>query len=128
MGLGVGVILYTGAGKCHSCPGRDVCTGGIIYYHLIHLPCLFAPRRHCFFDLNKWTSDYFQLPNVNPETGEADKSVPFKVLMTFRTGLDPVHKRKPCVGCNAVSAEDGVVNVGDVVFVKRMVGEPVEEG
>jgi hypothetical protein len=48
--------------------------------------------------------------------------------MAFRTGLDPVQKRKPCVGSNAVPASDGVVNVGDVVFVKRMVGEEVEEG
>lgn len=64
----------------------------------------------------------FQLPNVHPETGEADKAVPYKVLMKFRTGLDPVQKMKPCVGCNAVPAAEGVVKIGDVVFVKKMVG------
>lgn len=60
---------------------------------------------------------------MDPETGEADKAVPFKVLMKFRTGVDPVLKMKPCVGCNAVPAEEGVVSVGDVVYVTKMIGE-----
>jgi len=41
--------------------------------------------------------------------------------MKFRTGLDPKHKSKPCVGCNAVPSGSGVVKVGDVVYVKKMV-------
>ncbi|TFK41978.1 MOSC N-terminal beta barrel domain-containing protein [Crucibulum laeve] len=61
------------------------------------------------------------LPNVSPETGERDKAVPFKVLMKFRTGVDPMQKMKPCVGCNGVPDGDGVVRVGDVVFVKKMI-------
>jgi len=59
---------------------------------------------------------------VHPGTGEVDKAVPYKVLMKFRTGLDPVQKMKPCVGCNAVPDAEGVVRVGDVVFVRKMVG------
>ncbi|KAF8079183.1 MOSC N-terminal beta barrel domain-containing protein [Lyophyllum atratum] len=62
------------------------------------------------------------LPNVSPTTGERDKAVPYKVIMKFRTGLDPVEKMKPCVGCNGVPAADGVVSVGDVVYVKKMIG------
>jgi len=61
------------------------------------------------------------LPNVNPETGESDKAVPYKVLMKFRVGLDPIHKMKPCVGCNAVPHGNGTVNVGDRVYVKKMI-------
>jgi len=63
------------------------------------------------------------LPNVSPETGEADKAVPYKVLMKFRTGLDPTAMMKPYVGCNAVPDAEGVVKVGDVVFVRKVVGE-----
>ena len=62
-----------------------------------------------------------QLPNVNPETGESDKAVPYKVLMKFRIGLDPTHKMKPCVGCNAVPHGNGTVTVGDWVYIKKMV-------
>ena len=61
-----------------------------------------------------------QLPNVNPETGERDKAVPYKVLMKFRIGLDPTQKMKPCVGCNAVPYGNGTVKVGDWVNVKKM--------
>ncbi|EAU92323.1 hypothetical protein CC1G_00542 [Coprinopsis cinerea okayama7 len=60
------------------------------------------------------------LPNVSPETGERDAAVPYKVLMKFRTGLDPKQKLKPCVGCNAVPGGNGVVSVGDWVFVKKV--------
>ncbi|KAF9469581.1 hypothetical protein BDZ94DRAFT_1242756 [Collybia nuda] len=63
------------------------------------------------------------LPNVSPDTGEADKAVPYKVLMKFRTGLDPIKKMKPCVGCNAVPEEEGIVNVGDFVYVRQVWGE-----
>ncbi|KAF8167503.1 MOSC N-terminal beta barrel domain-containing protein [Crassisporium funariophilum] len=61
------------------------------------------------------------LPNVDPQTGERDKAVPFKVLMKFRTGLDAAQPSKPCVGCNGVPAGDGVVKVGDWVYVKKMI-------
>ncbi|KAG6841739.1 hypothetical protein C0991_007625 [Blastosporella zonata] len=60
------------------------------------------------------------LPNISPESGVRDKAVPFKVLMKFRTGLDPIDKLKPCVGCNGVFTGSGVVSVGDVVYVKKM--------
>lgn len=61
------------------------------------------------------------LPNVSPETGERDNAVPYKVLMKFRTGIDPAQKMKPCVGCNGVPASDGVVKIGDWVYVKKMI-------
>lgn len=63
-----------------------------------------------------------QLPNVSPETGIRDNAVPYKVLMKFRTGLDPTEEMKPCVGCNAVPSGNGSVNVGDWVYVKKMIG------
>lgn len=66
----------------------------------------------------------FQLPNVSPETGVRDNAVPFKVLMKFRTGIDPKHKLKPCVGCNAVPSDSGTVKVGDWVYVKKMIAAP----
>lgn len=62
-----------------------------------------------------------QLPNVSPQTGERDKAVPFKALMKFRTGLDPTYKLKPCVGCNGVPAGDGVITVGNWVYIKKMI-------
>ncbi|KAH6917093.1 hypothetical protein BKA70DRAFT_1251338 [Coprinopsis sp. MPI-PUGE-AT-0042] len=59
------------------------------------------------------------LPNVSPESGVRDAAVPYKVLMKFRTGLDPTHKMKPCVGCNGVPDRAGVIKVGDKVYVKK---------
>lgn len=59
------------------------------------------------------------LPNVSPETGVRDAAVPYKVIMKFRTGLDPTQKMKPCVGCNGVPDRAGVVKVGDRVYVKK---------
>lgn len=59
------------------------------------------------------------LPNVSPETGVRDAAVPYKVIMKFRTGLDPTQKMKPCVGCNGVPDGPGVVKVGDRVYVKK---------
>lgn len=61
-----------------------------------------------------------QLPNVDPETGTKDAAVPYKVIMKFRKGLDPLEKMKPCIGCNAVPSREGVVKVGDDVYVKKM--------
>ena len=61
-----------------------------------------------------------QLPNVSPETGERDKAVPYKVLLKFRTGLHPKLKMKPCVGCNGVPKGNGLVRVGDAVWVRKM--------
>ena len=61
-----------------------------------------------------------QLPNVSPETGERDKAVPYKVLLKFRTGLQPKLKMKPFVGCNGVPKGEGVVRVGDAVWVRSM--------
>ncbi|KAG6899817.1 hypothetical protein C0993_006518 [Termitomyces sp. T159_Od127] len=60
-------------------------------------------------------------PNISPETGERDKAVPYKVLMKFRTGLDSSAKLSPCVGCNGVFTGSGVVNVGDVVYVNKLI-------
>jgi len=65
-----------------------------------------------------------QLPNVDPETGVRDAAVPYKVIMKFRTGLDPERKMKPCVGCNAVPDADGVVRVGDTVHVIKKYPKP----
>ncbi|KAJ7070680.1 hypothetical protein C8F01DRAFT_975612 [Mycena amicta] len=57
------------------------------------------------------------LPNVSPETGERDKAVPYKIIMKFRTGLDPQFAMKPCVGINGVALGDGEIRVGQrVVF------------
>lgn len=50
--------------------------------------------------------------------------MPFKVLMKFRTGLDPNNKLNPCVGCNGVPDGEGVINVGDTVFVHKLWDEP----
>lgn len=61
-----------------------------------------------------------QLPNVHPETGVRDKAVPFKILMKFRTGQDPVQKNKPCFGCNAVPSGSGVIHVDDSVDVLKV--------
>jgi uncharacterized protein YcbX len=66
-----------------------------------------------------------QLPNVSPETGIRDNAVPYKVLMKFRAGLDPTEKMKPCLGCNGVPSGNGGVNVGDWVYVKKMIGNTV---
>ncbi|KAK7040164.1 hypothetical protein VNI00_009970 [Paramarasmius palmivorus] len=60
------------------------------------------------------------LPNVSPETGEKDKAVPFKVIMKFRMGADPNYKSKACVGSWGVPKQDGVVTVGDVISVKKV--------
>jgi hypothetical protein len=60
------------------------------------------------------------LPNVSPDTGERDKAVPYKVIMKFRTGVDPIQKMKPCVGCNGVAFGKGVYRVGDQVKVKKL--------
>lgn len=67
-----------------------------------------------------WTSNPMQLPNVDPETGKRDTTVPYKVMTKFRIGLDPKKKMTPCVGCNAVPSADGVVRIGDLVHVKQM--------
>ena len=50
--------------------------------------------------------------------------MPYKVIMKFRTGLDPERKMKPCVGCNAVPDADGVVRVGDAVHVIKKYSKP----
>ena len=43
--------------------------------------------------------------------------MPYKVLMKFRTGIDPENMNKPCFGCNGVPEGRGVVRVGDSVKV-----------
>ncbi len=45
--------------------------------------------------------------------------MPYKVLMKFRTGVDPANLTKPCFGCNGVPAGNGVIRVGDIVAVKE---------
>ena len=59
-----------------------------------------------------------QVLNVNPDNGERDRAVPYKVLMKFRSGLNTKGKLAPFVGCNAVPAGEGIVRVGDVVHIK----------
>ncbi|KAJ9115884.1 hypothetical protein QFC22_005027 [Naganishia vaughanmartiniae] len=61
-----------------------------------------------------------QLPNVNPETAEADKAVPYKVLAKYRR-VDPAQKFTPIFGVNAVPQQSyGTIHVGDRVRVKQM--------
>lgn len=57
---------------------------------------------------------------MHPETGIRDKAVPFKVLMKFRTGVDPRMKMKACMGVNGVPTGSGVVKVGEWVEVKKL--------
>ncbi|KAK1226485.1 hypothetical protein PQX77_010569 [Marasmius sp. AFHP31] len=59
------------------------------------------------------------LPNVSPETGEKDAAVPLKVLMKFRLGVDPNYKFHACVGSWGAPLQEGVVNVGDSIFVRK---------
>lgn len=63
-----------------------------------------------------------QLPNVDTVTGIRDAAVPYKLLMTFRTGKDPRDFSKPCFGVNGIIDGHGVVRVGDVVTVKEWAG------
>ncbi|KAF9225300.1 hypothetical protein BS17DRAFT_778412 [Gyrodon lividus] len=60
------------------------------------------------------------LPNVDTVTGVRDKAVPYKVMMKFRRGLDPARSSAPCLGCNGILTEEGVVKVGDWVHVRKM--------
>ncbi|KAJ9107731.1 hypothetical protein QFC21_001191 [Naganishia friedmannii] len=61
-----------------------------------------------------------QLPNVNPETAEADKAVPYKLLAKYRR-VDPAQKFTPIFGVNAVPQQSyGAIHVGDRVRVKKM--------
>lgn len=62
-----------------------------------------------------------QLPNVDPDTGVRDKAVPFKVLMKFRKDSDPQKKNEACLGTNGLTAEEGVIKVGEWVHVKKLV-------
>jgi len=62
------------------------------------------------------------LPNVDPAAGVRDKSVPYKVLMKFRTGKDPERPSKPCFGSNGVPRGNGVVRIGDFVHVLEWAG------
>ncbi|TDL19380.1 hypothetical protein BD410DRAFT_727313 [Rickenella mellea] len=57
------------------------------------------------------------LPNVDTKTGKRDAAVPHKVLMSFRTGLDPARMTKACFGCNGVPHGSGSIRVGDSVRV-----------
>ena len=62
-----------------------------------------------------------QLPTVDPKTGIRDAAVPYKVLMKFRTGIDPANMNKPCFGVNGVPEGCGVVRVGDLIKVLELV-------
>ena len=64
--------------------------------------------------------DNAQLPNVDTETGERDKAVPYKPLMKFRAEVDQKGVMKPWLGCNGVPHGQGVVSVGDMVSVTSM--------
>jgi uncharacterized protein YcbX len=59
---------------------------------------------------------------VNPDNGERDKTVPYKVLMKFRSGLNERGKLTAYVGCNGVAAGCGIIRVGDVVHVHNSRG------
>jgi len=61
------------------------------------------------------------LPNVDPQSGIADKAVPFKVISKYRR-IDERDRYSPCVGVNAVSqSSDFEIRVGDTVsVVKRL--------
>ena len=63
-----------------------------------------------------------QLPNVDLATGVRDKAVPYKVLMKFRRGKDPVKPNKACFGCNGVPMGSGIIRVGDFVHVREWAG------
>ncbi|KAI5451183.1 hypothetical protein NCC49_002059 [Naganishia albida] len=59
-----------------------------------------------------------QLPNVDPDNGEADKAVPYKILAKYRR-VDPAQKFTPIFGVNAVPQQArAVVCVGDRVRVR----------
>jgi uncharacterized protein YcbX len=60
-----------------------------------------------------------RLPNVDPGTGAVDGAVPFKVLLSFRTGLarEPGLAGKSCFGVNGVPGAAGTIRVGDVLDV-----------
>jgi hypothetical protein len=53
-----------------------------------------------------------QLPNIDPVTGLKDAAVPYKVMMKFRRGMDPIYKTRPCFGCNGVPTGEGEIKVG----------------
>jgi len=61
------------------------------------------------------------LPNVDVKSGVRDAAVPYKVIMKFRTGIDPENMNKPCFGCNGVPGGNGVVRVGDLVTTRDWV-------
>jgi uncharacterized protein YcbX len=61
-----------------------------------------------------------QLPNVDPDSGEADKAVPYKIIAKYRR-VDPAQKFTPIFGVNAVPQQaHAVVHVGDRVRVRGM--------
>lgn len=59
------------------------------------------------------------LPNVDIATGIRDSAVPYKAMMKFRKGLDPVRDSLPCFGCNGIFTGEGVMRVGDWVHVRQ---------
>jgi len=58
------------------------------------------------------------LPNIDPDTAERDRAVPYKTLMKFRKGFDPLKKMSPCVGINGVVTKSGEIKVGDRVATR----------
>jgi len=54
-----------------------------------------------------------KLPNVDPETGIADRNEPLTTLRSYRV-IDEGHS-SPCLGMHVTPLEQGVVHVGDVV-------------
>lgn len=56
-----------------------------------------------------------KLPNVDPETGIADRNEPSTTLRSYRVA-DKGHA-SPCLGMHVTPLEQGVVHVGDVVQV-----------
>ncbi|KAF5374882.1 hypothetical protein D9758_000495 [Tetrapyrgos nigripes] len=103
-------IVIQGAGPFEEDYWEEICIGRDVSSALNHAGILLVSKcARCL------------LPNVSPETGIRDKAVPFKVLMKFRTGIIPDDKWKPCVGCNGVPRSEGMISVGDVVVVRKMI-------
>lgn len=66
------------------------------------------------------------LPNVDPESGIADKAVPFKIISKYRR-VDVRDKYSPCVGVNAVSLVDGfAISLGDTITITSRVDRAQE--
>lgn len=71
-----------------------------------------------FYVINRCTR--CRLPNVDPNSGIADKDQPFKILQSYRR-VDKGAKYEPCFGMNisASFVKDGEIKVGDIVKIVK---------